>query len=399
MNKMSLAVFNTQPPHLYFGGVERRILETGRRLSNEFDFKVYSGTKAGFREPTTIDGITIIPCNSTDRIFPLDNWSFNRSIAGIADTIKANVYESHTVSAYSLQKALKKKGINKPFLHTIHGVLADEYAQAQLRGGMSTRGKLANFFMKKLAKIEKESAINATLVVTISKYSQEKILQFYGVDSRKIRIVPNGVDTERFNPEINCSSVKERLKATSRRQIILFVGRLIPRKGLFYLVEAAKRIVKERSETLFVIVGEGPLKSRLMAEVKDANLGNNFTFLGDISESELPAVYGCADVFAFPSIQEGQGIALLEAQSSGKPVVAFDITGIKEAVVEKETGLLVKPESVELAEAILKLLSDDSLRTKMGEQGRNFVQNNFTWDICARRMHDVYLEAIDKVNS
>jgi phosphatidylinositol alpha-1,6-mannosyltransferase len=177
------------------------------------------------------------------------------------------------------------------------------------------------------------------------------------------------------------------------------VGRLIPRKGLFYLVEAAKRIVKERSETLFVIVGEGPLKSRLMAEVKDANLGNNFTFLGDISESELPAVYGCADVFAFPSIQEGQGIALLEAQSSGKPVVAFDITGIKEAVVEKETGLLVKPESVELAEAILKLLSDDSLRTKMGEQGRNFVQNNFTWDICARRMHDVYLEAIDKVNS
>jgi glycosyltransferase involved in cell wall biosynthesis len=398
MNKLSLAVFNTQPPHLYFGGVERRILETGRRLSSEFDFKVYSGTKAGFREPAALDGITIIPCNSTDRVFPLDNWSFNRSLAGMADIIKADVYESHTVSAYGLQKALIKKGGNTPFLHTIHGVLADEYAQAQLRGGMSTRGRLANFFMKKLAKIEKESALSATLVVTISKYSQEKILQFYGVDSRKIRIVPNGVDTGRFTPAINCIAVKERLKATNR-QIVLFVGRLIPRKGLFYLVEAAKRIVKERSETLFVIVGEGPLKSRLIAEVEAANLGNNFAFLGDISESELPAVYGCADVFAFPSIQEGQGIALLEAQSSGKPVVAFDITGIKEAVVEKETGLLVKPESVELAEGILKLLSDDSLRAKMGEQGRNFVQSNFTWDICARRMRDVYLEAIAKVNS
>jgi len=394
MNKLSLAVFNTQPPQLYFGGVERRILETGRILSSEFDFKVYSGTKAGFCEPITFDGITIIPCNSTDRVFPLDNWSFNRSLAGMADIIKANVYESHTVSAYGLQKALVKKGVNMPFLHTIHGVLADEYAQAQLRGGMSTRGRLTNFFMKKLAKIEKESAMNATLVVTVSKYSQEKILQFYGVDSRKIRIVPNGVDTEKFNPANNSLLVKERLRATNR-QIVLFVGRLIPRKGLFYLVEAAKHIVKERSETLFVIVGEGPLKSHLIAEVEAGNLGNNFAFLGDVSESELPSVYGCADVFAFPSIQEGQGIALLEAQASGKPVVAFDITGVREAVVEKETGLLVKPDIVELAEAVLKLLSDDSLRQKMGERGRNFVRNNFTWDICAQRMRDVYLEVIN----
>jgi glycosyltransferase involved in cell wall biosynthesis len=394
MNKLSLAVFNTQPPQLYFGGVERRILETGRILSSEFDFRVYSGTKAGFRELVKFDGITIIPCNSTDRVFPLDNWSFNRSLAGMADKIKANVYESHTVSGYGLQKALIKKGINKPFLHTIHGVLADEYAQAQLRGTMSTRGRLANFFMKKLARIEKESAINATLVVTISKYSHEKILQFYGVDSRKIRIVPNGVDTEKFNPANNSLLVKERLRATNR-QIVLFVGRLIPRKGLFYLVEAAKHIVKERSETLFVIVGEGPLKNRLIAGVEAANLGNNFAFLGDVSESELAAVYGCADVFVFPSIQEGQGIALLEAQASGKPVVAFDITGVKEAVVEKETGFLVKPDIVELAEAVLKLLSDDSLRLKMGERGRNFVQNSFTWDICARRMRDVYLEALN----
>ena len=397
MNKLSLAVFNTQPPHLYFGGVERRILETGRRLSSEFEFKVYSGTKAGFRDPTTLDGMTIVPCNSTDRVFPLDNWSFNRSLAGMVDSIKADLYESHTVSAYGLQKALIKKGIKRPFLSTIHGVLADEYAQAQFRGDMSTRGRLANFFMKKLAEIEKESATNATLVVTISKYSQKKILEYYGIDPSKIRIVPNGVDTERFNPEVDCSPIKKRL-GTTKRQVVLFVGRLIPRKGLFYLVEAAKRIVKERSETLFVIVGEGPLKSQLTAEVKSANLENNFAFLGDVSESELPAVYSCADVFAFPSIQEGQGIALLEAQSTGKPVVAFDVTGVKETVIEKETGLLVKPDSVELADAVLKLLSADALRMKMGENARNFVGKNFTWDICAQRMREVYLEAISEAN-
>jgi glycosyltransferase involved in cell wall biosynthesis len=393
MNKLSVAVFNTQPPHLYFGGVERRILETGKRLGEEFDFKVYSGTKAGFRETASFDGISIIPCRSTDRVFPLDNWSFNRTIAKMADTIKANVFESHTVSAYGLQKALMKKRIEAPFINTIHGVLADEYAQALSRGGMSTRERLANFFMKRLAKIEEESAGRAKLVVTITKYAQEKIIEFYGVDPRKIRLVPNGVDSEKFNPANDCGFIKKRF-GTTNRLMVLFVGRLIPRKGLFYLVEAAKHIVKEHGSTLFVIVGEGPLKGRLIAEVEAANLANNFLFLGDISESELPAVYCSADVFVFPSIQEGQGIALLEAQSSAKPVVAFDLTGIKEAVIDKETGLLVKPNSSELSEAVLRLLADAALREKMGERGREFVISSFSWDICAQRMRQVYLEAM-----
>ena len=394
MNKQSLAVFNTQPPHLYFGGVERRILETGKRLSSEFDFKVYSGTKSGFNKPTSFNGITIIPCSSTDRVFPLDNWTFNRTLAKMANTIKANVFELHTVSGYGLQRAFAKRGIKVPFVQTIHGVLADEYAQARLQGGISTRSRIANFFMNRLAKIEEESARNATLVVTISNYSREKILQFYDIESRKIRIVPNGVDTERFNPAKDCSLIKKRL-GTTNRQTVLFVGRLIPRKGLVYLIDAAKSIVKERHETLFVIAGEGPLKSQLIAKVKAANLAQNFVFMGDIPESELSAVYGCADVFAFPSIQEGQGIALLEAQSSAKPVVAFDAAGVNEAMIDRETGLLIKPDQNELAEAILKLLSDDSLREDMGKRGRIFVQDNFTWDICAQRMSKVYLETLN----
>ncbi len=127
MDKFRLAVFNTQPPHLYFGGVERRIMETAKRMQNQADITVYSGTKAGFKEPVTIDGVRFVPFYSTDRIFPLDNWFFNRSLNKKANTINADVYEAHAVSGYSFPKALKKLGINKPFVHTIHGVLADEY--------------------------------------------------------------------------------------------------------------------------------------------------------------------------------------------------------------------------------------------------------------------------------
>ena len=79
MEKLSLAVFNTQPPHLYFGGVERRIVETAKRLLSEVDTRVYCGTKAGFKKTGSVNGITFVPCFSTDALFPLDNWFFNKT--------------------------------------------------------------------------------------------------------------------------------------------------------------------------------------------------------------------------------------------------------------------------------------------------------------------------------
>ncbi len=396
MSKLQLAVFNTQPP-LFLGGVERRILETAKRLQSEVDTTVYSGTKAGLRKITKLDGVTVVPCFSTDRVFPLDNWTFNQTLKRKANTIKADVYEVHTASGYGLLSAFKKKGVTAASVQTIHGVLADEYAQANLRGGLSLRAKVANLFMWQLAKHEEESAKKATLIVTISEYSKRKILEHYNVDSAKIRLVPNGVDTERFKPNGDCTRIRQRIRAGDR-QVVLFVGRLIPRKGLSYLIEAAKQIVKERKETLFVIVGNGPLKNRLVADVEAFGLADNFVFIGDVSENDLTELYSCVGVFAFPSIQEGQGIALLEAQSSGVPVVAFDVSGVAEAVRDGETGLLVKPgSSGELAEAVLKLLSDERLRLKMGAKGREFVSRELSWDVCAQKMLKVYREAKETV--
>jgi len=394
MGKFRLAVFNTQPPHLYFGGVEKRIIETAKRLQNQVDITVYSGTKAGFKESTIIGGVSFVPCYSTDRIFPLDNWFFNRSIAKKAGAIDADVYEAHAVSGYGLLKALNNHGIKKPFVHTIHGVLADEYEQARENRYQSFRGRIANYFMHRLAKLEEETAKKATLIVTISQYSLEKIKQFYNVDAAKIRIVPNGVDPEKFKPFEDQAAVKRQF-GLENEPCVLFVGSLIPRKGLPFLVEAAKKIVKEYKETKFIIVGEGPLRNQLLRKLEAANLSGNFTFLGNVKEDMLPAVYNCADVFALPSIQEGQGIVLLEAQASAKPDVAFDVGGVNEAVCNGETGLLVKRGSTDkLADAIMKLLSDQSLREKMGANGRRFVTENFTWNICAQKMLNVYHEAL-----
>ncbi|MEM2911424.1 MAG: glycosyltransferase family 4 protein [Candidatus Bathyarchaeia archaeon] len=394
MSKLTVAVFNTQPPHLYRGGVERRIMELSKRLRGKINTEVYSGTKARFNKVTIVDGAVLVPCFSTDKFFPLDNWFFNRTLSRMYDAIKADVYEAHTVSGYGFLKTLKKRKAAKPFIQTIHGVLADEYIQSFKISFQTPRTRLSRLLMRHLSKIEMDSARNATLIVTISRYSLKKIVQLYNIEEARIRIVPNGVDPQRFKPTRGSEKIKHKI-GVDDKSCVLFVGNLVPRKGLHFLIEAAKNIVKENREVKFIIAGEGPLKNNLIWYAKTQNVLRNFIFLGDVPEDMLPALYNCSDLVVLPSIQEGQGITLLEAQATAKPVIAFDVGAVNEVVVNKKTGLLTRPNSYELANAILSLLLDRSLREKMGRWGRKFVCNNFSWDLCAQKMLQVYYEALE----
>jgi glycosyltransferase involved in cell wall biosynthesis len=393
LTKFRLAVFNTQPPHLYFGGVERRILEVTKRIALEADVNVYCGTKAGFKTPINLDGVNFVPTKSTDKLFPLDNWSFNRSLTKNPEVFGADIFEIHNNSAYDFPKALEKRNLKKPFVHIIHGPLMDEYEQGLKNEHQTLRIKLANKFMKHQAKQEEAMAKKASLIVAVSKYSRDKILEHYTVEEGKIRIIPNGVDVEKFKPTNTADS--KRQFNLGKEPTVLFVGSIVPRKGLPYLVEAAKKVVKQQANTKFVIVGDGPLRKQLDESLNASGLIGNFVFLGNLKENQLPAVYGAADVFVLPSIQEGQGIVLLEAQACGKPVIAFGEGGVYEAVRDKETGFLVELGNSEgLADNLLKLLDDEGLRQKMGAAGRRFVAENFTWDLCAKRMLGVYREQL-----
>ena len=391
MSKLTLAVFNTQPPHLYYGGVERRIIETAKRLTQQINTTVYSGTKSGFKKPTSINKVNFVPVFSTDKLYPIDNWFFNNTISGSAKNINADIYEAHTVSGYKLLKTFKKQKKKEPFIQTIHGVLADEYIKATQRGIPTIQTKLANIVMWKLSKLEKQAAEKADIIITISKYTQNKIIQLYEIEKEKIRIVPNGVDIQKFKPRKNLTRIKRQI-GINNRQCVLFVGRLIPRKGLSFLVQAAKYIIKEKEQTVFVIVGDGPQKNQLISYLEKNRIRKNFIFLGDIKDEILPLIYNCAEVFVFPSVQEGQGIALLEAQAVSKPVIAFNTGGVRETILNQETGFLVKPNNKELANAIIKLLKNEEMRNKMGKKGREFVSKNFSWEKSAKKLLETYKE-------
>ena len=137
--------------------------------------------------------------------------------------------------------------------------------------------------MHSLAKLEEETAHNATLIVTISNYSLEKIQKHYQIDKSKVRIVPNGVDVEKFKPVGNSEEIRRKF-GLGDEPCVLFVGSLIPRKGLPFLVEAAKKIVKEKANTKFLIVGDGPLKNQLTDSLEKANLLGNFLFMGNLKD-------------------------------------------------------------------------------------------------------------------
>jgi len=368
-------------------------METAKRLQTDIDIAIFSGIKAGFKTQTTANGATIIPVHSTDKIYPLDNWSFSRNLN--KKQIEADIYEAHAVSGYGFLKKMRRQQPQKPFIHTVHGVLADEYQQAKTCGYTSMRDRASNMFMKYLSGLEREMAQQATCIVTISKYSLRKLEEHYNIDPNRVCIVPNGVDTEKFKPTSDTKWAKRQLDLGDA-PVVLFVGSLIPRKGVGYLVETAKKVVNQQADAKFVIVGKGPLRSRLDETIRNAGLGGHFRFLGNIAETQLPLVYGAADVFVLSSVQEGQGIVLLEAQACGKPAVAFDVGGVGEAVENKKTGLLVERGDVDgLADALLRLLADEALKLKMGESARMFVENSFTWDICAGRMRKVYLEMLN----
>jgi glycosyltransferase involved in cell wall biosynthesis len=393
MDPFRLAVFNTQPPYLYKGGVERRINETMCRLAGQVDIAVYSGTKAGFKKPCNVAGVNFVPLKSTDRVYPLDNLTFNRSVS--KTFFDADVYEVHNDSGYGLLKVFKNQVMKKAFVHTVHGPLADEFEQAKLYGNLSFRGWVANRFMARLARLEERTAKEADLVVTVSQYSFEKLQKYYSsLDPSNVRIVSNGVDLAKYKPQENPALIKRQFGLDPDVPVVLFVGSLIPRKGVMLLAEIAKQVVKTVSRVQFVVVGEGPLKGQLLNRLTADKLVDSFVFMSDLSEADLSALYGCCDVFVLPSLQEGQGIVLLEASASEKPVVAFNIGGVNEAVVDGKTGLLVDRGNVDdLAEAVLRLLGDVSLRQKLGLAGRQFVGEYFTWDICAKKLLVVYREA------
>lgn len=212
----------------------------------------------------------------------------------------------------------------------------------------------------------------------------------------KVKVIPNGVDTEKFNPDVDSTAVKVRYGLEGRKTLI-FVGALTPwhfYKGVDVLLSAFASAQKKCDRLKLMIVGGGSMLNhyRQLAEVTCKN--GNVVFTGRVADELLPSLYAASDFAVLPSINssEGFGLALLEAMASGKAVIGSNVGGVPDVIEDWKTGVLVAAGDTDaLADRIRTLYADDELRIKMGATGREFALRR-DWRIIAQMVSSLYRE-------
>ncbi|MFJ8488129.1 glycosyltransferase family 4 protein [Streptomyces sp. NPDC094038] len=239
---------------------------------------------------------------------------------------------------------------------------------------------------------------DATDTVTyLGEYTRSRIATALSAQAagRMVQLPP-GVDEKTFHPGSGGVAVRARL-GLSDRPVVVCVSRLVPRKGQDTLILAMPLILAAEPDAVLLIVGGGPYEKELRHLVRETGVEASVRFTGAVPWAELPAHFGAGDVFAMPCRTrrggldvEGLGIVYLEASATGLPVVAGDSGGAPDAVLDGETGWVVRGGSAEeTAERVVALLGDSELRRRMGERGRRWVEEKWRWDLLAERLKEL----------
>jgi glycosyltransferase involved in cell wall biosynthesis len=232
--------------------------------------------------------------------------------------------------------------------------------------------------------------IFADRVIAVSEWTKHDIAK-YGVDLGNIVTIHNGVDVGEFKPR---GRLPDRSLVGDGGRL-LFVGRLVPQKGISYLLDAMPLILRDHPGARLVLVGRGSLCDSLRRKASAMGLGESVVFSGYMEEDELKEAYGACDLFVLPSTVEPFGIVVAEAMASGKAVVCTDSGGVREIVADGVNGFLVPPgDPAALAERLSFLLSDHGTRGRMGREGRRIAAEKLDWKAIAARTKRLYEEVL-----
>jgi glycogen synthase len=235
--------------------------------------------------------------------------------------------------------------------------------------------------------MEREGLLACDAVIAVSRDMKEDVLKAYPIPASKVAVIHNGVDPDKYYPRDGLESLA---KFSIRKPFVFFVGRLSHQKGIFDLLAAMDHVPKGTTLVLATGKPDTPgIEVDLRAALKSRH---DVVWIQDMLEDhDLVNLYNEAAVFACPSVYEPFGIINLEAMACETPVVATRVGGIKEVVVDGETGLLVPPgEPVKLGGALTRILEDPATAAKMGEEGRRHVLEHFTWDRIAVKTLELY---------
>lgn len=222
----------------------------------------------------------------------------------------------------------------------------------------------------------------AKKVVAVSE-DLAKVVKSLGISPEKVEVIGTGISLDEFPFEPNAN----------RKEQIMFVGSLIERKGVNQLLEALTHVQQQVPGCRLLIVGEGVERQHLEQQAEQLGLSGMVTFMGNQSQAEVSRLLRESKVFVLPSIEEGQGVVLVEALASGTPCVGSDVGGIPGVI--SGVGLVVPPASpTALAEGILRFLKDPDLWQRSSTEGRKRAEEKYDWDVLVRQIVRVYAEVL-----
>jgi len=273
-----------------------------------------------------------------------------------------------------------------PLVVTSHGTSLGEVRSHKLEVPTDYLKKLAFHPMNVV--MDMATIPRASRVIGISSDSCRELEQYYPVDSSTLSCVPHGINAERFHP-----NHPKHPAVDSDRLTLLHVGRLVSRKHVDLAIDALGEL--NRTNVEFLIAGSGTHRERLEERVNQLGMADQVSFLGYVSEAELPSLYASSDVFLFLSRYEGFGLTFLESMACGTPVIGTSVGGFPDMVTDGKEGFLVEHTSRDVARAIERLSDTPEQTEIMGKQARRLAESR-TWDIVAEETEEVYYKTINQ---
>jgi glycosyltransferase involved in cell wall biosynthesis len=237
----------------------------------------------------------------------------------------------------------------------------------------------------------------ADLTTQVSEAGRLRYIQVGAVPSSKILYIPNGIDTARFQPNPKARQVvRDALGCPKEAFVWLTVGRLEPVKNHLELLRAFREVAAVNPHARLLIAGQGPLQAATEQRITELGLAERVRLLG--VRRDIPDLLNAADAFVLPSLWEGMPLTLLEASATALPIVATDVGGNAEVVLEGKTGYLVPPKNTDaLAQALLRIMRlSEADRSAMGQAGRAHVVQNFELEQVVDRWEALYRELLQR---
>jgi len=401
MNILQAGTATKIPPQKY-GGVELYIYCISRHM-----------VKAG-HNVTIID---IKESKADPDIEYIDGIKFVRLHTGRAGIPSRSFIVSYIMSrintalfALKVSSYIKKGDFDIIHLHTTLIGLIMTFLNRRLRGKMIYTVHSPGWFMPSLGRLDRLALTmdyrlmwRVSQVIAVTDLLIDRLIAMGKAKPENVTVIHEGVETSEFTPDLDAGDVREKY-GLDGWITILFVGRIVPYKGVEYLVKAANIVVNDfgSKKVLFLLVG--PLAergldkvehadyiARIFSFIKDSDLQRNVKLTGAMPFVDLPRFFSACDIFVLPSLAETFGLVISQAMASAKPVIGTRIAGIMDQVKDGWNGYLVEPANEhQLAEKIKYLIGHPDERRKMGLNGRKFAEDEFDWSRVSDRILQLY---------